>query len=106
MSKLSVNKKEIAFYKIASQIHASIYILKTILFMKRWILIGSATLNYESRLRMIQYLKLLDHQVKVAMTYKHLSQEERNQIYILMSAGNNQQQIAELLANQVVKIHI
>jgi len=55
---------------------------------------------------MIQYLKLLDHQVKVAMTYKHLSQEERNQIYILMSAGNNQQQIAELLANQVVKIHI
>jgi len=55
---------------------------------------------------MIQYLKLLDHQVKVAMTYKHLSQEERNQIYILMSAGNNQQQIAELLANQAVKIHI
>jgi IS30 family transposase len=31
------------------------------------------------------------------MTYKHLSQEERYQIYILMSAGNSQQQIAELL---------
>ena len=40
---------------------------------------------------MIKYLKLLDRQVKVAMTYKHLSQEERYQIYILMSAGNSQQ---------------
>ena len=46
---------------------------------------------------MIKCLKLLDRQVKVAMTYKHLSQEERYQIYILMSAGNNLQQIAELL---------
>ena len=32
------------------------------------------------------------------MTHKHLSQEERYQIYILMSAGNSQQQIAELLS--------
>ena len=31
------------------------------------------------------------------MTYKHLSQEERYQIYILTSAGNSQQQIAKLL---------
>jgi len=31
------------------------------------------------------------------MTYKHLSLEERYQIYILMSAGKNKQQIAELL---------
>ena len=31
------------------------------------------------------------------MTYKHLSQEERYQIYILMSAGNSQKQIAERL---------
>ena len=31
------------------------------------------------------------------MNYKHLSQEERYQIYILMSAGKNKQQIAELL---------
>jgi len=46
---------------------------------------------------MIYYLKPLDRQVKVAMTYEHLSQEERYQIYILMSAGNSQQQIAELL---------
>ena len=46
---------------------------------------------------MISYLKLLDRQVKVAMTYKLLSQEERYLIYILMSAGNSQQQIAEFL---------
>jgi len=31
------------------------------------------------------------------MAYKHLSQEEPYRIYILMSAGNSQQQIAELL---------
>ena len=31
------------------------------------------------------------------MTYKHLSQKEQYQMYILMSAGNSQQQIAELL---------
>jgi IS30 family transposase len=31
------------------------------------------------------------------MTYKHLSQEERYQICILMTAGNTQQQIADLL---------
>ena len=40
---------------------------------------------------------LLDLQVKVAMNYKKLCQEEPYQIYILMSAGNSQQQIAELL---------
>ena len=31
------------------------------------------------------------------MAYKPLNHEERYQIYILMSAGNSQQQIAELL---------
>ena len=46
---------------------------------------------------MFLYPKPLDLQVKVAMTYQHLSQEERYQIYILMKDGKTQSQIATLL---------
>jgi IS30 family transposase len=36
-------------------------------------------------------------QSKLLMTYKHLSQAERYQIYALMKAGHDQSQIAKLL---------
>jgi IS30 family transposase len=40
---------------------------------------------------------LLTCQSKLLMTYKHLSQAERYQIYVLMKAGHDQSQIAKVL---------
>jgi hypothetical protein len=40
---------------------------------------------------------LLHLQSKLLMTYKHLSQAERYQIYALMKAGHDQSQSAKLL---------
>ena len=50
-----------------------------------------ATLNYGvQQLRIFYYPKPPALQVKVAMTYQHLNQEERYQIYILLKDRKNQ----------------
>ena len=48
-------------------------------------------------LRMFSIQSFLTWQSKLLMTYKHLSQAERYQIYALMKAGHDQSQIAKLL---------
>ena len=48
-------------------------------------------------LRMFSIQGFLTWQSKLLMTYKHLSQAERYQIYALMKAGHDQSQIAKLL---------
>ncbi len=48
-------------------------------------------------LRMFSIQSFLTWQSKLLMTYKHLSQAERYQIYALMKAGHDQTQIAKLL---------
>jgi len=44
---------------------------------------------------MFSIQNFLTWQSKLLMTYKHLSQAERYQIYVLMKAGRDQSQIAQ-----------
>ena len=46
-------------------------------------------------LRMLSIKGFLAYKSKLLMTYKHLSQAERYQIYVLMKAGRDQSQIAQ-----------
>ena len=46
---------------------------------------------------MFSIQSFLTWQSKLLMTYKHLSQAERYQIYVLMKAGRDQSQIANRL---------